>query len=63
MVCIVPFVQTQMEMDSLIMEKKQLLQQWNSSLVGMKRRDEAYTTLQEELRYVWVFSCVLNRQM
>ncbi|XP_062852644.1 coiled-coil domain-containing protein 40 [Trichomycterus rosablanca] len=42
--------EAQMEMDSLIMERKQLLQQWNSSLVGMKRRDEAYTTLQEALR-------------
>ncbi|XP_076871589.1 coiled-coil domain-containing protein 40 [Brachyhypopomus gauderio] len=42
--------EVQMEMDSLVMERKQLLQQWNSSLVGMKRRNEAHTTLQETLR-------------
>ncbi|XP_056136486.1 coiled-coil domain-containing protein 40 [Lampris incognitus] len=40
----------QMEMDSLAMERKQLLQQWNSSLVGMKKRDEAFTAMQEALR-------------
>ena len=39
-----------MEMDSLAMERKHLLQQWNSSLVGMRRRDEAFTAMQEALR-------------
>ena len=29
------------ELDILRLEKKQILQQWNSSLVGMQRRDEA----------------------
>uniref|UniRef100_UPI003AAAC844 coiled-coil domain-containing protein 40 n=1 Tax=Centroberyx gerrardi TaxID=166262 RepID=UPI003AAAC844 len=42
--------EAQMEMDSLVMERKQLLQQWDSSLVGMRKRDEAFTALQEALR-------------
>ncbi|XP_035602715.1 coiled-coil domain-containing protein 40 isoform X1 [Oncorhynchus keta] len=42
--------EAQMEMDSLGMERKQLLQQWNSSLVGMRRRDDAYTAMVEALR-------------
>ncbi|KAM9490921.1 coiled-coil domain-containing protein 40 isoform 3-T4 [Salvelinus alpinus] len=42
--------EAQMEMDSLGMERRQLLQQWNSSLVGMRRRDDAYTAMLEALR-------------
>uniref|UniRef100_A0A674BXB0 Coiled-coil domain 40 molecular ruler complex subunit n=1 Tax=Salmo trutta TaxID=8032 RepID=A0A674BXB0_SALTR len=42
--------EAQMEMDSLVMGRKQLLQQWNSSLVGMRRRDDAYTAMLEALR-------------
>ncbi|XP_072538881.1 coiled-coil domain-containing protein 40 [Salminus brasiliensis] len=42
--------EAQLEMDSLTVERKQLLQQWNSSLVGMKRRDEVFTAMQEALR-------------
>lgn len=34
------------------MEKKQLYQQWTSSLIGMKRRDEAHAAMEEALRYV-----------
>ena len=51
--CLLPVclsIQAQMEMDSLGMERKQLLQQWNSSLVGMRRRDDAYTAMLEALR-------------
>ena len=33
-------------------EKKQLYQQWTSSLIGMKRRDEAHAAMQEALSYV-----------
>ncbi|KAJ8414223.1 hypothetical protein AAFF_G00050930 [Aldrovandia affinis] len=44
--------EAQMEMDSLLVEQKQLLQQWNSSLLGMRRRDEAYTAMQEAVRMV-----------
>ena len=34
------------ELDVLRLEKKQILQQWNSSLVGMQRRDEALASIQ-----------------
>ncbi|XP_038227525.1 coiled-coil domain-containing protein 40 isoform X5 [Dermochelys coriacea] len=39
-----------MEIQTINMEKKQLMHQWNSSLTGMKRRDEAYSAMQEALR-------------
>ncbi|KAM3864676.1 coiled-coil domain-containing protein 40 [Diretmus argenteus] len=42
--------ENQMEMDSLVMERNQLLQQWDSSLVGLRKRDEAATAMQEALR-------------
>ncbi|KAJ8332100.1 hypothetical protein SKAU_G00429100 [Synaphobranchus kaupii] len=42
--------EAQMELDALLVEQKQLLQQWNSSLLGVRRRDEAYNTMQEALR-------------
>ena len=35
---------------ALQLEKKQLTQQWYSSLIGMRRRDEAYAAMQEALR-------------
>ncbi|KAK3733202.1 hypothetical protein QZH41_019682 [Actinostola sp. cb2023] len=37
------------EIEALHLEEKQLLQQWNSSLIGMRRRDEAYAAMQEAL--------------
>jgi len=37
------------EMDAIEFEKKQLLQQWRSSLVGMQRRDEALQNVQQAL--------------
>ncbi|XP_050775868.1 coiled-coil domain-containing protein 40 isoform X2 [Gopherus flavomarginatus] len=39
-----------MEIQTINMEKKQLMHQWDSSLTGMKRRDEAYSAMQEALR-------------
>lgn len=33
------------------MEKKRLMEHWNSSLAGMKQRDEAYVVTQGLLRY------------
>lgn len=42
--------QAYMEIDSINVEKTHILQQWAVSLVGMKRRDEAYRTIQEALR-------------
>ncbi|XP_064178069.1 coiled-coil domain-containing protein 40 [Anguilla rostrata] len=44
--------EAQMEMDSVLVEQKQLLQHWNSSLLGMRRRDEANAAMQEALRMV-----------
>ncbi|XP_057311737.1 coiled-coil domain-containing protein 40-like [Hydractinia symbiolongicarpus] len=35
------------ELEAIDLEKKQLLQQWNNSLIGMKRRDESYGAMQE----------------
>lgn len=37
-------------LQSINLEKKQLFQQWNSSLIGMRRRDEAHAAMQEALR-------------
>nr|XP_045015499.1 coiled-coil domain-containing protein 40 [Jaculus jaculus] len=37
------------EIDAISMEKKRILQQWATSLVGMKHRDEAYRTVLEAL--------------
>lgn len=42
-------VQAEMEMETVLMARKQLLQQWNSSLVGMRKRDEAFSVMQKTL--------------
>ncbi|XP_075260271.1 coiled-coil domain-containing protein 40-like [Convolutriloba macropyga] len=39
----------QTEIESINLEKKQLYQQWNSSLIGMRRRDEAHAALVEAI--------------
>ncbi|XP_067914336.1 coiled-coil domain-containing protein 40 [Heterodontus francisci] len=38
------------EIEAIGYEKKQLIEQWNSSLIGMQRRDEAYAAMQEAVR-------------
>mmetsp|Transcript_60345 Transcript_60345/g.174163 ORF Transcript_60345/g.174163 Transcript_60345/m.174163 type:complete len:884 (-) Transcript_60345:118-2769(-) len=38
------------EMEAIDFEKKQLMQQWRSSLVGMQRRDEALQNVQNALK-------------
>ncbi|XP_073901058.1 coiled-coil domain-containing protein 40 isoform X2 [Castor canadensis] len=38
-----------MEIEAISMEKKRILQQWATSLVGMKHRDEAHRTIREAL--------------
>ncbi|XP_021033885.1 coiled-coil domain-containing protein 40 isoform X2 [Mus caroli] len=38
------------EIDTIAMEKKRILQQWTTSLVGMKHRNEAYKTVMDALR-------------
>ncbi|KAK2152124.1 hypothetical protein LSH36_339g05000 [Paralvinella palmiformis] len=42
-------MEARMEIESISLEKKQLYQQWNSSLIGMRRRDEAHAAMQEAL--------------
>ncbi|XP_015749660.1 PREDICTED: coiled-coil domain-containing protein 40-like [Acropora digitifera] len=37
------------EIEALQLERKQLAQQWYGSLIGMRRRDEAYAAMQEAL--------------
>ena len=39
-------------LQSINLERKQLYQQWNSSIIGMRRRDEAHAAMQEALRWV-----------
>jgi hypothetical protein len=34
----------------LELEKKQLMQNWNSCLIGIRRRDEAQATMNEAVR-------------
>lgn len=52
-----------MEIDTINVEKRHILQQWAVSLVGMKRRDEAYRTVQEALRYGLAGARGLGRQV
>jgi len=35
------------ELEAIELEKNQLLQQWNNSLIGMKKRDEAFAAIQQ----------------
>ena len=42
--------ETSHEMSLIAFEKKQLLQQWKSALIGLNRRDEALTTAQNALK-------------
>ncbi|XP_014669906.1 PREDICTED: coiled-coil domain-containing protein 40-like [Priapulus caudatus] len=41
--------EAQMEIETINVEKKQLFLQWNSSVLGMRRRDEAHAAMQEAL--------------
>lgn len=50
-VCRVSVPQAGLEVQAINMEKKKLMEHWNSSLAGMKQRDEAYVVTQELLRY------------
>jgi len=42
--------ETAAEMELIAFEKKQLMQQWQSSLIGLARRDEALTAAQKALK-------------
>lgn len=39
-----------MEIESISVEKRQLFQQWSSSLIGMRRRDESHAAMLAALR-------------
>ena len=41
--------EAQMEIEQINVEKKQLFQQWSSSLIGMRRRDEAHSAMMDAL--------------
>lgn len=43
-------LQATTEIDIIAVEKKRILQQWTTSLVGMKHRNEAYKTVMDALR-------------
>ena len=46
---------------TVILEKKKLLQQWNSTLIGMRRRDEAYAAMLVAIKYViYIYMCLIN---
>ncbi|KAI3352756.1 hypothetical protein L3Q82_019334 [Scortum barcoo] len=55
--------EAEMEMESLLMARKQLLQQWSSSLVGMRRRDEAFSAMQDAVRTVEHQVILLDREI
>ncbi|XP_068590798.1 coiled-coil domain-containing protein 40 [Cebidichthys violaceus] len=55
--------EAEMEMESLVMGRKQLLQQWSSSLVGMRKRDEAFSAMQEAVRTVEHQVILMDREI
>ncbi|XP_069569961.1 coiled-coil domain-containing protein 40 [Brachyistius frenatus] len=55
--------EAEMEMESMLVVRKQLLQQWNSSLTGMRRRDEAFGAMQEAIRDVEHHGILLYREI
>ncbi len=44
-------VEARMETEAIEIEKKQLMQNWNSCLIGIRRRDEAYAQMNEAIRF------------
>jgi hypothetical protein len=42
--------EARLESETLELEKKQLMQNWNSCLIGIRRRDEAQATMAEAVR-------------
>ncbi|KAM8872571.1 coiled-coil domain-containing protein 40-like isoform 1-T1 [Synchiropus picturatus] len=45
-------LETKIDLESLAMERKQLMQQWNNTLVHMRKQDEAFSALLETLSTV-----------
>lgn len=42
--------EARLESETLELEKKQLMQNWTSCLIGIRRRDEAQSTMNEAVR-------------
>ncbi|KAM7009676.1 coiled-coil domain-containing protein 40 [Tautogolabrus adspersus] len=55
--------EAEMEMESLAMARRQLMQQWSSSLMGMRRRDEAFSAMQDAMRAVAHQGILLDREI
>ncbi|KAL3067510.1 hypothetical protein OYC64_017271 [Pagothenia borchgrevinki] len=55
--------EAEMEMESLVLARNQLLQQWSGSLVGMRRRDEAFSAMQDAVRIVEHQVILLDREI
>ncbi|KAM8842718.1 coiled-coil domain-containing protein 40 [Synchiropus picturatus] len=55
--------EVKMETQSLAMVRKQLLQQWNNSLLVLKRRDEAFTAMQAAISEVEHQVILLDREL
>ena len=43
-------LEARMETEAIEKEKNQLMQNWTSCLIGMKRRDEAYAQMNEAIK-------------
>ncbi|KAM9819292.1 coiled-coil domain-containing protein 40-like isoform 1-T1 [Syngnathus typhle] len=55
--------EAEMQMVSLAMSQKQLLHQWNKSLVDLKRRDDDFRAMQEAIRMAEHQVIVLDREI
>nr|XP_061791914.1 coiled-coil domain-containing protein 40-like [Nerophis lumbriciformis] len=55
--------EAEMQMATLVMSQKQLLQQWNRSLVDLRRRDEDFRAIQEANRLTEHQVIVLDKQI
>lgn len=49
--------EARMETEAIEKEKNQLMQNWTSCLIGMKRRDEAHSQMSSAIRFIWCFFC------
>jgi hypothetical protein len=43
-------IEARMEAEAIEKEKTQLMQNWTSCLIGMKRRDEAYSQMNQAIK-------------
>ncbi|XP_061130622.1 coiled-coil domain-containing protein 40-like isoform X2 [Syngnathus typhle] len=55
--------EAEMQMESLAMAQKQLLQQWNSSLLNMRKQDEEFGALQQAINIAEHQVIVMDREI